>query len=72
MELKKINEFSWRIDKGGAMNVPAIIYASEKLLGKIREDKSLQQAANVATLPGVQKAVYVMPDAHEGFLFKYL
>ena len=32
MELKKINEFTWQIDKQGPMKVPAIIYASEKLL----------------------------------------
>ncbi|MBI5871487.1 RtcB family protein [archaeon] len=69
MELKKINENTWKLEKQGSMRVPAIIYASEKLLKKIKEDKSLQQAANVATLKGILKASYVMPDAHEGYGF---
>ena len=50
------------------MKVPAIIYASEKLMKKIKEDRTLQQAMNVATLKGIQRASYTMPDAHEGFL----
>lgn len=69
MEIKKINNNTWEIPKTGAMKVPAIIYASEKLMEKIKQDKSLQQAMNVATLPGIQKASYVMPDAHQGYHF---
>src|SRR3989344_8228971 len=69
MELKKINEFTWQINKYGNMKVPAIIYASEKLMQKIKEDRTLKQAENVATLKGIQKASYVMPDAHEGYGF---
>ncbi len=70
MELKKINEFTWQINKYGNMKVPAIIYASEKLMQKIKEDRTLKQAENVATLKGIQRASYIMPDAHEGFLFR--
>jgi len=69
MEIKKINEYTWKIEKTGAMSVPAIIYASEKLLQKIKEDRTLQQLQNVATLKGIQRAAYVMPDAHEGYGF---
>ena len=68
MEIKQINENTWKIEKTGAMNVPAIVYASEKLLQKIKEDRTLQQLQNVATLKGIQRTAYVMPDAHEGFL----
>lgn len=68
MEPKKINEFTWEIEKTGTMKVPAIIYASEKLMQKIKEDRTLQQAVNVATLKGIIRASYTMPDAHEGFL----
>ena len=67
MELKKVNEYTWEIPKTGGMRVPAIIYASEALIAKIKEDRTLLQAANVAHLAGIQKASYVMPDAHEGF-----
>jgi len=69
MEIKKINEFTWQIDKKGAMKVPAIIYASEKLMQKIREDKTIEQSKNVACLKGIQKASYTMPDAHQGYGF---
>lgn len=49
------------------MRVPARIYASEKLLGKVFEDRSLEQLVNTATLPGVYKNVLLMPDCHEGY-----
>ncbi|MBL7054729.1 RtcB family protein [Candidatus Woesearchaeota archaeon] len=51
------------------MKVPAIIYASEKLLEKIKQDKSLEQIKNVACLKGIQRASYAMPDAHQGYGF---
>ena len=69
MELKKINEFTWQIDKQGPMKVPGIIYASEKLLEKIRQDMTLKQVEGVACLKGIQRASYAMPDAHQGYGF---
>ena len=69
MELKKISEYEWEIPKQGGMHVPARVFASEKLVAKIKEDRTLQQAANVAHLNGIQKFSYVMPDAHEGYGF---
>ena len=68
MELKKVDDYTWEIPKSGGMRVPARIYASEKLMQKIKEDRTLQQAMNVAHLKGILKYSYVMPDAHEGFL----
>ena len=50
------------------MRVPAIIYADEGLLRDI-DDKVYEQAANVATLPGIVGASYAMPDAHWGYGF---
>ena len=50
------------------MRVPVVIYASPKLLG-FRRDKTLEQARNVACLPGIVKASYVMPDGHQGYGF---
>jgi len=69
MEIKKINEFTWEIPKTGRMRVPATIYASEKLMQKIKEDKTLAQAMNVACLPGIIRHSITMPDAHEGYGF---
>ncbi|MBD3313687.1 RNA-splicing ligase RtcB [Candidatus Woesearchaeota archaeon] len=69
MELKKIDQNTWEIPKSGAMKVNGIIYASEKLLEKIKQDKTVEQASNVACLKGIQRASYVMPDAHQGYGF---
>ncbi len=69
MELKKISDYEWELPKSGGMKVPARIFATEKLMDKIKLDRTLQQAANVAHLKGIQKYSYVMPDAHEGYGF---
>ena len=69
MELRKINDNTWEIPKHGAMKVPALIYASAKLMESIKQDKTLEQAQNVACLPGIQTMSYVMPDAHQGYGF---
>jgi tRNA-splicing ligase RtcB len=64
----RIDETAWRSDPTGAMRVPAIIYADEALIRGM-DDKVLEQATNVATLPGIVEASYVMPDAHWGYGF---
>lgn len=69
MELIRVSEFIWEIPKSGEMKVPARIYASEKLVELARRDQTLQQAKNVACLPGIQRMSYVMPDAHQGYGF---
>jgi len=69
MKLERIGENAWEISKEGGMRVPAVIYASESLLADIRHDKTLEQARNVACLPGIQLRSYAMPDAHQGYGF---
>jgi len=71
MELKKITDVKWEIPKGTVpgMNVPGLVYASKKLLESIKRDKSLEQLAGVATLPGIYKNAICMPDAHQGYGF---
>ncbi len=69
MDLKKINDYTWEIPKTGEMKVPTVIYTSSKLLEDVKRDRTLQQARNVACLPGIQKMAYVMPDAHQGYGF---
>jgi tRNA-splicing ligase RtcB len=69
MELKKSSDFTWEIPKHGNMKVPVVIFTSEKLLESVKRDATLQQAKNVACLPGIQDKAYVMPDAHQGYGF---
>ena len=69
MELRKITDLTWEIPKQGEMKVPAMVYASARLLESVRKDLTLQQARNVACLPGIQRMSYVMPDGHQGYGF---
>ena len=59
---------AWRIDPVGKMRVPAILYASAALIDEM-DQKVFEQVTNVATLPGIVKAAYAMPDAHWGYGF---
>lgn len=69
MNPKKINNYSYKIEKTGNMNVPVKIFASEKLMKNMKEDRCIEQGINVATLPGIQGASIMMPDAHQGYGF---
>jgi tRNA-splicing ligase RtcB len=64
----RVDATTWRIEPHGAMRVPAIIYADESLILGM-DDKVYDQATNVAMLPGIVQASYVMPDAHWGYGF---
>jgi len=50
------------------MHVRGIIYADE-ILEKELETSSVEQVANVATLPGIIGASIAMPDIHTGYGF---
>ena len=69
MKTKKISENVFQIEKEGKMNVPGVVFASEKLFDKIKQDKTLEQVKNVAMLPGIVGASMAMPDAHQGYGF---
>jgi tRNA-splicing ligase RtcB len=66
----KASDFMWDVStkfKPG-MRVPARIVASKALV----DDMDLQvydQVTNVATLPGIQKFAFCMPDGHSGYGF---
>ncbi len=67
MSIKKISKDIYEIPKEGKMKVPAVIYASEKLMENIKKDKTLEQIKNVAELRGILKAAIALPDAHQGY-----
>jgi len=66
--LERRSEYQWYVEPSGRMRVPVIIYAGEDLI-ETMDDKVLEQAVNVSSLPGIVKAGYVMPDAHWGYGF---
>lgn len=62
-------EYRIEADASKGMKVPVTIYADENLLQKMLTDRTITQAVNVSTLPGVLKHVVVLPDGHEGYGF---
>jgi tRNA-splicing ligase RtcB (3'-phosphate/5'-hydroxy nucleic acid ligase) len=69
--LRKVADSIWEIPATARsdMRVPARVFADRELLDAIRDDRSLEQLQNVATLPGVVDAVLAMPDVHQGYGF---
>jgi tRNA-splicing ligase RtcB len=69
--LEKINDYLWELPQTykAGMRVPGRIYATEEMLPSILGDNALEQVANVAFLPGIQKYSLAMPDIHWGYGF---
>ena len=68
---KKIGENQYQIDADPSlgMKVPVRIYADEPLLQKMLSDRTIMQARNVASIPGIVSHSVVLPDGHEGYGF---
>lgn len=66
--LKRIDAAVWQLPQTGAMRAPGILFGTEKLIAEL-DEMVLRQVANVASLPGIVKASFAMPDAHWGYGF---
>ena len=69
VKLRQIDEYRWEIPREGKMRTRGLIFCSKEMLPVIQEDQSLQQVANVATLPGIVGPSLAMPDIHWGYGF---
>jgi len=58
----------FRVERRADMRVPGVVYASRDLVPPAG-DRSLEQIANVACLPGIVRASFAMPDVHWGYGF---
>jgi len=69
--LERVDTYRWRIPRryNSEMLVPGMVYADDELIEQISGDNSLQQVANVATLPGIVGYSLAMPDIHWGYGF---
>jgi len=69
--LEQIDDFRWKIprDYKECMNTDAVIFADEEMIPSIIRDNALEQAANVACLPGIVGRSLAMPDIHWGYGF---
>jgi tRNA-splicing ligase RtcB (3'-phosphate/5'-hydroxy nucleic acid ligase) len=66
--LTRKSDVEWWIEPHGRMRVPGILYATRELVQDM-DAKVYEQVVNVATLPGIERASYAMPDAHWGYGF---
>ncbi len=69
--IEKIDDYHWQIPTSykSGMRVPGMVFADEQLIEKIKLDRTLDQCANVAHLPGIYKYAITLPDGHEGYGF---
>jgi tRNA-splicing ligase RtcB len=70
-QLKKLDDYRWLIPRGTkpGMLTDALIYTDERLLPDLLKDLALEQAINVAMLPGIEGRSLAMPDIHQGYGF---
>ena len=64
-EPQRIDDELWELPVGTVpgMRVPARVFADDELLAAIEQDRSLEQVANVATLPGIVDAAWRCPTS---------
>lgn len=67
IKLKNIGTNRWQLERLPGMKADAIIFAKKELLEKVKEDRSLEQLVQSASLPKVISPLVAMPDVHEGF-----
>ena len=70
-QLQKLDRYRWLVPRTtrDGMLTDALIYADENLLEAILKDLSIEQAMNVAFLPGIVGRSLAMPDIHQGYGF---
>lgn len=71
LPIKQIGNLEFQIEPDSklGMQVPVKIFANKMMLEKMLNERTIEQAINVSTLPGIQKHVVVLPDAHQGYGF---
>src|SRR5512136_889709 len=71
IHLETIDEVRSRIprDERRGMLTDVLVFATAAILEQVRGDLSLEQAMNVASLPGIVGPSLVMPDVHQGYGF---
>src|SRR5881398_4070595 len=70
-QLQKLDDYRWLVPRETkpGMLTDALIYTDERLLQDLLKDLSLEQAINVAMLPGIVGRSLAMPDIHQGYGF---
>lgn len=76
INLKKVSDYEWELPQQGDMRVPGKVYGNKQIIDHLiadvkkgKEWNALVQIANVACLPGIQKASIALSDVHPGYGF---
>jgi tRNA-splicing ligase RtcB len=69
IRLREVTPWSWEIPRQGRMRVPGLVFGSASLVERAGHEQALEQVANVACLPGIERASMAMPDIHWGYGF---
>lgn len=65
-KMQAIEKCVWEIPASGSMRAAIRVYANERILPTI-EEQTIQQARNVASLPGIVGKMHLFSDAHVGY-----
>jgi len=70
-QLERVDEFRFEIPKSymSSMRTSGLVFSDGKMIERVKSDMSLEQVANVATLPGILGKSLAMPDIHWGYGF---
>ncbi len=70
-DFERIDKYAYEVPTSyrDDMRVPARFYADAALLEGVKNDRSLEQLVNTATLPGAVEYALAMPDIHQGYGF---
>ncbi len=67
--LERKGDYLWELPKSykAGMRVPGLVIGDERLVQNMIDDNAIEQVANVAFLPGIQRHSLAMPDIHWGY-----
>ncbi len=68
-QYRRIDPYRILIPRQGKMRTDAVIFVNGNLWNQIKNDESVIQIMNVATLPGIVGKALAMPDIHSGYGF---
>jgi tRNA-splicing ligase RtcB len=70
-DFQRVDTYIWELPKDfrDDMRVPARLFGDAELFAAAFRDRTVEQLANTATLPGIVKYALAMPDFHQGYGF---
>ncbi|HUX77965.1 MAG TPA: RtcB family protein [Anaerolineae bacterium] len=70
-DFQRVDKYIWELPKATRddMRVPARLFGDAELFDAAFRDRTVEQLANTATLPGIVKYALAMPDFHQGYGF---